>query len=351
LGALNCFLFIQLPACYKPVNVVRAERSKHTMKRKIFIILAIFSLPLTALAQEKVKFPVGVSSKVLGYGHLWAAWRKGYFEREGLDAEVVLMRGTAPAVQTLIAGSISAALLANDGPITAVEQGADLVMVASGSKITHMLMGGKNYKTYEDLRGSTIGSSTLTSGTTFVLRRALKLKGLEYPRDYKLLSVGGTTEAFMAMNAGQTSASMMAVPYSFKEQGFNLIGRMVDVFPNYLLSAYSMRRSWAEKNRPVVVRFLKAVIRAKKWFEQDHKAAVEFLAKEFQLTPALAEKGLDYYLAAPAWNPELEIEMDGLKTVVDIYAEQNNLKGLVPNPEKYVDQSYLRQALKELGLR
>ena len=104
---------------------------------------------------------------------------------------------------------------------------------------------------------TTIGSSTLTSGTTFVLRRALKLKGLEYPRDYKLLSVGGTTEAFMAMNAGQTAASMMAVPYAFRAQdlGFNLIGRMADVFPNYLLSAFSVRRSWAEKNRPAVVRF------------------------------------------------------------------------------------------------
>ena len=43
--------------------------------------------------------------------------------------------------------------------------------------------------------------------------------------------------------------------------------------------------------------------------------------------------------------------MDGLKTVVDIYAEQNNLKGPIPSPEKYVDQSYLRQALKEIGLR
>lgn len=323
------------------------------MKRNIFMILAILSLPLSALAQEKTKFPVGVSSKVLGYGHLWAGWRRGYFEREGLDVEVVLMRGTAPAVQALIAGSISAALLANDGPITAVEQGADLVMIASGSKVTHMLMGAKNYRTYEDLRGATIGSSTLTSGTAFVLRRALKLKGLEYPRDYKLLNVGGTNPSFMAMNAGQIAASLMAVPYSFQAQelGFNLIGRMADVFPNYLLSAYSARRSWAEKNRALMVRFLKGVIRAKKWFEQDRKAAIEYLAKEFQLTPALTEKGLDYYLNAPAWHPELEIEMDGLKTVVDIYAEQNSLKGPVPSPEKYVDQSYLRQALKELGLR
>ena len=55
-------------------------------------------------------------------------------------------------------------------------------------------------------------------------------------------------------------------------------------------------------------------------------------------------------IAAPAGHLEPEIEMDGLKAVVDIYAEQTNLKGPPPNPEKYVDQIYLRQALKELGL-
>jgi hypothetical protein len=43
--------------------------------------------------------------------------------------------------------------------------------------------------------------------------------------------------------------------------------------------------------------------------------------------------------------------MDGLKTVVDIDAEQTGMKGLIPGPEKYVDQSYLKQALKELGWR
>jgi len=43
--------------------------------------------------------------------------------------------------------------------------------------------------------------------------------------------------------------------------------------------------------------------------------------------------------------------MDGIKTVVDIYAEQTGMKGPLPSPEKYVDTSYLRQALKELGWR
>ena len=43
--------------------------------------------------------------------------------------------------------------------------------------------------------------------------------------------------------------------------------------------------------------------------------------------------------------------MDGLRTVLEIYAEQTGMKGSIRNPEKYVDTSYLKQALKELGLR
>ena len=68
----------------------------------LIAIILVFALSTPAGGQERIKFPVGVSSKVLGYGTLWAAWRRGYFEREGLDVDVVLMRGTAPAVQALI---------------------------------------------------------------------------------------------------------------------------------------------------------------------------------------------------------------------------------------------------------
>ncbi len=96
---------------------------------------------------------------------------------------------------------------------------------------------------------------------------------------------------------------------------------------------------------------MKAVLLAKKWLGEERKAATEFSAKEFQLSPSLAERGLDYYLTNQAWHPELEIEMDGLRIVAEIYAEQTGMKGPIPNPEKYVDMSYLKQALKELGWR
>ena len=41
------------------------------MKRMLVALLLMFLLPAWGFTQERVKFPVGVSSKVLGYGHLW----------------------------------------------------------------------------------------------------------------------------------------------------------------------------------------------------------------------------------------------------------------------------------------
>jgi ABC-type nitrate/sulfonate/bicarbonate transport system substrate-binding protein len=320
-------------------------------KRTWLVICFVLVLPLLAVAEDGIKFPAGASSKVLGFAPLWVASGMGFLEREGLDAEVTAIRGTAPTMQALVSDSIYVALAANDGVIGLAEKGMDVAMIAAGSKTTHMIMGAKKFKTYEDLRGATIGSSTLTSGTAFLLKRVLKTWGLEYPRDYTLVNVGGSGPAFTALSAGRIDAAILAVPINFRaqEMGFNLIGKVTDVFPNYLLSSFSVRRQWAAEHRQEVVRFLKAVLEARKWLRDNRKAGAEFLAKELEMKPKLAEKGLDYYLAHRAWEPDLNIDVDGLRTVVEIYAEQAEMKGSIPSPEKYVDLSYLQQAWKELG--
>ena len=320
-------------------------------KQAWLVICFLFALPALGLAREEFEFPVAASSKVLGYAPLWVASGMGFLKREGLNSEVTAMRGTAASMQALVSDSIHVALAANDGPIGLVEKGLSVAMIAGGSKTTHMIMGGKGFKTYEDLRGATIGSSTLTSGTAFLLRRVLKTRGLEYPRDYKLVNVGGSGPAFSALSTGNIAAAILSVPISFRaqEMGFNLIGRVSDVFPNYLLSSFSVRREWAAAHRSEVVRFLKAVLQARKWLEDNRKAGAEFLAKELDMKPKLALKGLDYYLTHRAWEPDLNIDMDGLRTVVEIYAEQANLPASAPSPQKYVDLSYLHQAWKELG--
>jgi ABC-type nitrate/sulfonate/bicarbonate transport system substrate-binding protein len=235
-----------------------------------------------------------------------------------------------------------------------VDQGLDLVSVGGViNGLTHMILGGKKFKTYEDLRGATVGSSGLTSGTAFVLRKVLKAKGLEFPRDYNLLNVGGSGPAMTSLASGRVDAAIVAIPLSYEapDLGLNIIGKVVDVIPDYQLTVLTMKRSWAEKNRPIMVRYMKAMVQAMRWLYDNKQAAVDFLAKEMKLKPQHARQGWEYYTENKIWNPNGEINVEGVKTVIQINAERAQTKGPLPSPAKYIDQSYVQEALKELGRR
>lgn len=302
-----------------------------------------------AIAQERVKLRISSAAKTLGYGPLWIASHMGFFERQGLDVDVVVIRASDVGVQALAGGSLEIAGSASDAPIAAIEKGLDLVIVGGIiNGLTQSIMAAKRFKTYNDLRGATFGAISLTSGVTFALRQVMKLKGLEYPRDYKLLVIGGTPQTYAALVAGSIDAAALSLPvnYAAEEQGFNEIGRFVDVMPNYQLAALSTKRSWAEKNRPVLVRVMRAMAQTMHWIYQNKEPAASYLAKEMNLKLDHARRGWDFYTSTKMWHPDGDVNLEGLQNVTQIYWEQSQAKGPVPNAAKYVDQSYLREALK-----
>jgi NitT/TauT family transport system substrate-binding protein len=317
------------------------------------VSIALFQ-SAAAVAQERVKLRISSATKTFGYGPLWVASQKGFFERQGLDVELVVIRASDVGIQALAGGSLEIAGSASDAPIAAIEKGLDLVIVGGIiNGLSQSIMAAKKFKTYADLRGATFGAISLTSGVTFALRQVLKAKGLEYPRDYKLLVIGGTPQTYAALLSGQIDAAALSLPvnYAAEENGFNEIGRFVDVIPNYQLAALSTKRSWAEKNRPVLVRVMKAMAETMHWLYRNKEAGADFLAKEMKLKPEHARRGWDFYTSTRTWDPNGDINLDGLQIVTQIYWEQTQSKGPMPKPAKYVDQSYLREALKELGSR
>lgn len=320
----------------------------------VFVFGLLLINIINAAAQDKPKFPVSASSKTLGYSPLWVASKQGFFERQGLDVQLVLVSGADKSTMALMGGSVLIASGSIDATIGATEQGADLV--AAGGVInglTHMLMGAKRFKTYEDLRGANIGSSGLTSGTAFVLRRMMGSKGLRYPKDYNLINVGPSAQSYLALTANRVDAALIAVPLSSDaaEMGYNIIGRASDIIPNYQLTEISTRRAWAEKNRPVMVRFMKSMVLAMRWLYDNKEPAIDFLAREMRLKPDHARKGWEFYTEQKIWSPNAEANVEGVRTVIQIMAERNLLKPPLPNPAKYLDHSYVEEALKELGRR
>ena len=227
--------------------------------RSVLLLLHL-ARAIPSHAQEVIKLHASVVAKTFGFGPVWIASKQGFFNQQKLDVEVLIIRGSDVSTQALAGGSLQVSGASADAPIAAFDRGLDMVIIGGIiNGLSQSLMGGKNYKTYEDLRGATLGANSLTAGTAFALRRVLKAKGLEYPRDYKLINVGGTPQALAALASGQIAAAPLSLPVNFvaEEQGFNTIGRFIDVIPHYQLSVYSVMRPWAEKNRGVVVRFMR----------------------------------------------------------------------------------------------
>jgi NitT/TauT family transport system substrate-binding protein len=322
-----------------------------------FLIAFLLSPPFnySVAAQERPKLFLGASSKTLGYSPLWVGAKKGFFEQQELDVQLVLLRGMPMTVQALSAGSLHIGSGGAEPYIDASERGLDFILTGGVINGTAQhIIAAKNVKTYEDLRGATFGTASLTGGTITVLREALKLKGLEYPRDYKLLIIaGGSATNLAALQSGQITATTVAVPLNFaaEEAGFNVVGKLSDGVPYFQTNVIATRRSWAEKNRPVMVRFMRAMVQSLRWLHENREAAVEFLSKEMQLKPAHARKGWEFYTENRFWPPDGEVTMEGLKYNIRIYADQTGAKGPLPEPGKYVDQSYLSEALKDLGKR
>ena len=105
------------------------------------------------------------------------------------------------------------------------------------------------------------------------------------------------------------------------------------------------RIAWITFNRP-------EAMNAMRWLHENKEPAIDFLSKEMKLKPEQARRGWEYYTENKIWNPNAESNIDGIRTVIQISAERGLFKGgALPPPTKYVDHSYVDDALKEIGRR
>ena len=326
------------------------------MLRLILSFVTAMLLPHKAVfAQERPRIYLGASTKTLGYSPLWVGAKRGFFEQQGLDVQVVLLRGVPMTLQALASGSLQVGTGGPEPYIEASERGIDFAIAGGLSNgMTQVLIAGKNHKSLDDLRGATLGVSSLTSSGVTALKETLKQKGLEFPRDYKLLIVaGGSASNLMALQSGQIAATIVAIPlnYAAEEAGMHTLARLIDTVPNFQASALEIKRSWAEKNRAVMVRFMKAMVLSNRWLHDQRDAAVDFIAKEMQLKPAHALKGWEYYTQNRLWSVDGEPNIEGMKHNLRVYAELSAAKRPVPDVRKFLELSYLNEALAELGIR
>jgi NitT/TauT family transport system substrate-binding protein len=322
---------------------------------KFFLAVCLIALTLPLVGRPSWAQPltVGMTSKTLFYLPFYVGQKKGFYSAENLKVELILIGRTDIHLQALLSGEIHFGTLNADSVIAINEKAGNLKVVAGvDNAAPYFLIGGKNYKKIEDLKGARLGVSSLRGGATSTLLEYLT-KGLFFPRDFILTVIsGGTVTRLTALESGVIAGAVLGFPYSdiAVDQGFNRLGDTMEVISTYQFNGLTVNPSWAEKNRASVVRFLKAHIRSLRWIHEHPDQAAELFTAEMGIKPPYARRGVDYFTKNKVFPIDGSVTLEGLKANIEVQFRDGVIKEPLPPPEKYADQSYVHQAQKELGL-
>ena len=284
---------------------------------------------------------------------LYVAEHKKFFEKNGLQVEVIIIRGATNVVRAVLSETVPIGRINPDYVIGAIEKGAKVKIVAANmEKIPYDIYARPEIKTGADLKGKTLGVSTLTGGTTLmvheVLEKAYKLK----ETDYKLLVVGTSPERYAALKGGSVQASFMGPPFTFRaaKDGFRKLTNFHDHLGPILFTTDFAHANYLKSNRAEVVRYLKAMVESSHWLydPKNKEEAIALHMKVLKSTRESAEE--DYKFLVQEFQP---FAKDGLVSKVsfdktmELRAKEGAYQGKkLPTASDFVDSSFIEEALK-----
>ena len=172
--------------------------------------IALTSLALMALAAPVQAETVKIGLQPwLGYGPLWIAEQQGFFEKNGVDVELINFTWDQDVAAALASGNIQVISAATNTVILNINNGVALkgFMVMDGSTTADAVLAGNNIASIAELKGKKVAYE-LGSTSDLLINYALNSNGL-------------------------TIADVEAVPLAAADAGLALIAGRVDVAVTY----------------------------------------------------------------------------------------------------------------------
>ena len=316
----------------------------------VFLPLAI-SAPRASAQSNPDKITIGTITLSLNNLPIYVGQEKGFFAKENIFVEAVALNASTRAIPALIGGSTHMSASSAMTTIRAIDKGAALKII--GGLINapvYDLIANAKYKTIKDLKGTTIGVTGLITSDTVLMKEMLKANGLEYPRDYAMIAIGGTAERWVAMQTGNVAGGILSPPYTFaaEEAGFVNLGSTAKYTPNFTQTVFNVRSDWAQEKRALLVRFLRAILRAEQWIHTQKEDTVRIIVKRFKFNEKYAEASWRYFVATNTIPKDGDINAKGIEKVFQLLVEEGAMKPPLPRQDKYIDTSYLDEARRTL---
>src|SRR5688572_1498060 len=247
------------------------------------LIMAASMAPAADRPLQKIN--VAFSSISGNMAPLWVTQDKGFFRKNGLEVQVILIESGTTTAQALVAGDISFATLAGPAVIQSNLRGADTVMIAGiVNTLTFQLFTEKGITRPDQFKGKSLGVTRYGSATDFAMRYALDKYGLDANKEVAILQLGNVPALLAAMEAGKIQGAMLSAPTSLraKKMGFPMLADLQMLGLEYQHTSVATTRALL-KSKPDLARdFMRAYIEGIHYAKTHRKETLDILAKHLR---------------------------------------------------------------------
>ncbi|HEX7229964.1 MAG TPA: ABC transporter substrate-binding protein [Candidatus Binatia bacterium] len=300
-------------------------------------------------AADRVR--IGYSSISGAYTPIWVAHDAGYFGKEGLQDDIILIPSGTQLAQVTVAGEIDIGSLNGSSAIAAALQGADLKIIGnSGNKMVFSLFVRPEIKSVEQLKSKKIGVTRFGSAPDISVRYALRKYNINPDKDLTLIQLGFMATVAGGLQGGSIEGGVVSPPTQFavEKAGFKELINITDMdfaFPNPALVAVG---SIIRSKPDVINHFMRAYVRGMHRARTDPAFTYKSMAKYTKIEDAaVLKKAYEFYMSKVLEKAPY-INMVGVQNVLD------DLVKTVPaaknaKPEQFVDMHFL-ETLEKGGL-
>jgi len=282
----------------------------------------------------------------------WIAVHEGMFTHEGLEVTLELHEPIDEVWRRLQEGRLDIALGVTEHIILDSEAGGHLEIIGGNvNRLPFSMISGRDVRSFADLRGRTIGVSSIEAGSSSLVMKLMAAHGLHYPQDYNIVACGPILARWERLQSGEIDAGLQGAPLNYiaLDQGFNSLCEPRDEFPWFQFTSLNIDGRWARANHDTVVRFMRAFIRAHDWFYANKVGCRKIAMLETGITADYADRAWDEYTSSEIFPRDARANAESIQTLIEISA----LLRAVPKrsealAKSYVNERYLDEARRSL---
>lgn len=236
--------------------------------------------PADAIENVRVAYP-SMNTSVFC---LIIAQKEGYLKEEGLDVQLLSIRGEI-AVRTTLAGEVDFFTNAGSALAAAVRAVPVKIVTVFQDKPGWDLIAQPDIKAIAQLRGKNIAIMSPEGSLAVVAREILRKNGLDPTKDVNLVVMGGDEVRFPALQTKSIQATLFNTGMSLRaqKQGFTKLAVASD-YANLIEGGLATSNDKLKQNPDRIFRLIRAGLKGINFFVTKREPAIKYMSNALKLT-------------------------------------------------------------------